>query len=67
MLATKRCGWRVEQDSAAWSTRAEFPVTDATRTLKEALVVGDTLHVYVEEEVWAIVCRDVVGGKEKLN
>ena len=39
-------------------------MTDATSTLKGSSRVGNTLHVYVKEEVWELVYRVVIIGKE---
>ena len=64
-LATKRCGWRVERGSPVWSTRADFPVTDATSTLKGSSRVGNTLHVYVEEKEWELNYRPVNNSGEQ--
>ena len=46
------------------TARAQFPVTDATSTLKGSSRVGNTLHVYVQEEEWEVVYRVVNNGKE---
>ena len=67
-LATKLCGWRVERGlPSPEHTAPNFSVTDCDMYIERKLSlssIGSIVHVYIEEEEWEFIFRDVIDGKE---